>query len=78
MRSSTFRRLTNQATTTLGDLADGAGFSRTSLDKWRSGERPVSRVGVQRLARYLKRRARELDRIVEELESIEEGGNHYG
>jgi hypothetical protein len=77
MRNSTFCRLTDRATTTLGDLADGAGFSRTSMDKWRSGERPVGRVGVLRLARYLRRRARDLDRIAAELESIEGGGNDY-
>jgi hypothetical protein len=71
MRNSTFRRLTTSATTTLGDLADGAGFSLTSMDKWRSGERPVSREGVLRLARYLRRRARELDRIAAELEAGE-------
>lgn len=62
-------RALDVATWTLEGIAISAGLSRDSLQRWRRGDRSPEPDSAQRIARALRRKARELDAAADRIES---------
>lgn len=62
------------ASPSIEQLAESLGYSTSALRRWRLGNREVSPEAVGRLAKLLRRQARELERVAAELDTESEGG----
>lgn len=72
-----FRTAAKTATATLGDVARGTGRHYRTLMSYQRGERRVTTAAAAALVRYLRNRARQLDKAADDLEAAkrEEGDN---
>ncbi len=65
---STFRRALKLAVPQLPEVAKGIGRSVRAVQMYRDGDRRVTPDAARRFARWLRRRARRLDKAADDLE----------
>lgn len=70
------KRVIEEGTSSVRDLADAAGLSYDALRSWSVGRREPQSESLRQLASGLRKRRDELDKLAEELEKAAEGGEH--